>query len=87
MGERRRQNQKRILRGLPPLFLLPLPLMLPPNIDEDIRYILETVIGAAGPADELALLRVSLRRYLEGQSAVDAVAWAAEELSKSISNY
>lgn len=34
--------------------------------------------------DEVALLRIALRAYMEGQSAEDAVAWAAWQISNSL---
>lgn len=55
------------------------------QITDDIDYILQEVTACGSPLDELALLRTSLRAYKEGRSAVDAVAWAAQQLSNSIS--
>jgi hypothetical protein len=59
--------------------------MLHDQVKSDIEIILQQVTGAGSPQDELALLRASLRCYLEGMTPGDAVAWAAKELSKSIS--
>lgn len=52
----------------------------------DIEYILETVTDACY-CDELSLLRISLRKYLQGGTAADAVAWASEKLSDTITFY
>lgn len=54
------------------------------SIQADIDYILQQSLDAATPADELALLRISLRAYAEGMTAQDAIQWAARELAKSI---
>lgn len=50
----------------------------------DIDYILQQATQCGSVPDELALIRISLRAYADGMDAADAVAWAAKELSKSI---
>lgn len=60
--------------------------MLQQSQKSDLDYILQQATQAATPQDELALLRTSLRAYMEGKSAPDAVAWAANALSKSITH-
>jgi hypothetical protein len=54
-----------------------------PPVKKDLEYILDQVVGVS-PKDELTLLRAALRYYAEGHSAQDAVAWAANELSLSL---
>lgn len=54
----------------------------------DLQLILDQATATGLPLlDELTLLRTSLRRYLETGSAEEAVAWAAKEISNSVSNY
>jgi hypothetical protein len=54
-----------------------------PSVQQDLEYILDQVVGVS-PRDELTLLRAALRYYAEGHSAPDSVAWAANELSLSL---
>lgn len=56
-----------------------------PQVAADLRHILETTIAVGTVHDELVLLRVALRRYVETGHAADAVAWAANEMSAVIS--
>ena len=56
-------------------------------LQEELNTILQAVTGAATPGDELALLRVSLRKWAEGMPPAEAVAWAAENLSLSLSKF
>jgi hypothetical protein len=56
------------------------------QISQDIDYILQEVSQCTTTLDELALLRTSLRAYSEGRSAVDAVAWSAQQLSNSMTS-
>lgn len=60
--------------------------MLHENVKSDIDYILQQATQAASMQDELALLRTALRAYTQGMTAQDAVAWAAKELSKSLTH-
>lgn len=53
---------------------------------EDIDFILDAVIVACYD-DELSLLRLTLRRYQEGMTAQEALAWAAGKLSDTITFY
>jgi hypothetical protein len=53
----------------------------------DIEYILDSVREVSYPHDELSLLRISLRRYLQGETAEESVAWAAGKLSETITFY
>jgi hypothetical protein len=55
------------------------------DIKKDVNFILDESLQAINTLDELALLRASLRAYVEGMTAEDAVAWAAGEISNSIS--
>ncbi len=57
-----------------------------PQLTTDLNHILDQVTGLP-LLDELSLLRISLRRYAETGDAVEAVAWAAEQISNSVSNY
>jgi hypothetical protein len=50
----------------------------------DIDYILQQATQCRTLLDELAMLRVAFRAYANGMSAADAVAWAAKEISESI---
>lgn len=56
-----------------------------PQIKRDIQTILEKSTHCQTTLDELALLRIALRRYLETNDAEEAVAWAAREISTSLS--
>lgn len=58
--------------------------MLTPAQRTDLDHILTGATGAATPLDELALLRIALRAYSEGMAAPDALAWAAEQISKTL---
>lgn len=51
---------------------------------QDIDRILQLVLGARTPTDELALLRAALRRYVETGDPEEAVAWAARHIANSI---
>lgn len=53
----------------------------------DIEAIIDGCTGVGELMDELTLLRVSLRAYLEGKDPADAVAWACEQLSNSITKH
>lgn len=54
----------------------------------DLQLILDRATGQGlSLLDELTLLRTSLRRYLETGDAEEAVAWAAREISNSVSNF
>jgi len=55
----------------------------PKQID-DIEAIIDQCTGVGGLLDELTLLRVSLRLYLEGHNPANAVARASQLLSDSI---
>lgn len=52
----------------------------------DIEQIIDGCTGVGSVLDELTLLRASLRAYLEGMTAEEAVAWACQELSNSLTN-
>jgi hypothetical protein len=56
------------------------------QLTKDLEYILDQSTGAT-LLDELSLIRISLRRYLETGDAREAVAWAAEKISNSVSNF
>lgn len=56
------------------------------DFQTDLDYILTSVTGATTVLDELTLLRAALRYYAEGHSAEDSVAWAAHQISNSITN-
>lgn len=56
------------------------------DLKKDIDFILDQSLQAVSTLDELALLRASLRAYVEGMSAEDAIAWAAAEISNSLTN-
>lgn len=58
----------------------------PQQLNTDLSYILDQATGMP-LLDELSLLRISLRRYLETGNAREAVAWAAEQISNSVSNF
>lgn len=58
-----------------------------PHTRADLDLILQRVTGAATTLDELGLLRMALRRYMEGHPADEAVAWAANEISKSLTSH
>lgn len=61
---------------------------LPPKTNDDLNHILDQATGTGMTLlDELTLLRTSLRRYLETGDAQEAVAWAAREISNSVSNF
>lgn len=51
----------------------------------DIEQIIDGCTCVGTILDELTLLRVALRCYLEGMDPEDAVAWACEQLSNSLS--
>lgn len=56
-----------------------------PQVADDLRHILERTAAVGSVHDELVLLRIALRRYVETGDAANAVAWAAEEMSAVIS--
>ena len=56
------------------------------NILDDIYEIVESCTGVGTLLDELTLLRTSLKAYCNGADPDEAVAWAAKQLSDSISN-
>lgn len=56
-----------------------------PQVAADLRHILEHTAAVGTVHDELVLLRIALRRYVETGDAVNAVAWAANEMSAVIS--
>lgn len=56
-----------------------------PQTKKDLQNLLSQTSGCQTPLDELALIRAALRRYLETGDAEEAVAWAARELSNSLS--
>jgi hypothetical protein len=60
--------------------------MLQEPFKSDLDYILQQATQAATPQDELALLRISLRAYMEGMNATDSLAWAAQQLSNSLTH-
>lgn len=53
----------------------------------DIEAIIDGCTGVGELMDELTLLRVSLRAYCEGRDPQEAVAWACEQLSNSITKH
>lgn len=57
---------------------------LPEQVREDLEYILLEVTTLPSLLDEVTLLRVALRRYMEGHPAEEAVAWAAQQLSNEL---
>lgn len=59
----------------------------PQKVQEDLQWILQETLQLPTMLDELSLLRISLRRYLETGDASEAVRWAAEQMSNSVSNY
>lgn len=52
-----------------------------PQVARDLTYILDATRATGTLHDELALLRIAVRRYTEVGNAEEAVAWAATELS------
>lgn len=56
------------------------------KLQNDLDYILTHCLGLP-LMDELAMIRASIRRYSETGNAEEAVAWAAEQISNSVSNY
>ena len=52
----------------------------PPQVARDLDQLLTAALGCASPLDELSLLRVALRRYIQSGDPAEAVAWAAETL-------
>lgn len=60
--------------------------MLTPAQRTDLDHILTGATGAATPMDELTLLRIALRAYSEGMPALEALAWAAAQLSNSLTH-
>lgn len=61
-----------------------------PNLSttNDLQLILDRATGTGlSLLDELTLLRTSLRRYLETGDAEEAVAWAAQQIGNSVSNF
>ena len=60
---------------------------LPQHVRDDLDYILLAVTQLPNVLDELALLRVAIRAYQEGRSAEEAVAWAAQQISNSLTSY
>jgi hypothetical protein len=62
---------------------------LPPaRTQADLNRLLDLATGTGlSLLDELTLLRAALRRYLETGDPDEAVAWAAKEISNSVSNY
>jgi hypothetical protein len=56
------------------------------KLQNDLDYILTQCLGMP-LLDELAMIRASLRRYSETGNAEEAVAWAANQISNSVSNY
>lgn len=54
------------------------------QIQLDIDQIIDDCTGVGSYLDELTLLRVALRAYLDGMDPSDAVAWACQLLSDSL---
>lgn len=59
---------------------------VPEKIQKDIDYIIDQCTDAGSLIDELSLLRISLRAYIDGADAEEAVAWASRKLSDTITN-
>lgn len=57
------------------------------KLQNDLDYILTHCLGTTTLLDEVAMIRASIRRYSETGNAEEAVAWAAEQISNSVSNY
>lgn len=57
------------------------------HLKNDIEEIIDGCTGAVTLMDELTLLRASLRAYLEGMTAAEAVAWASQQLSDSLTQH
>jgi hypothetical protein len=68
--------------------LIPTGSHMPANtkLQNDLDYILNQARGTT-LLDELAMIRAAIRRYAETGNAEDSVAWAAEQISNSVSNY
>lgn len=58
-----------------------------PQLKSDLDRIIDDCTGVGDILDELSLLRVSLRAYVEGMNPGDAVAYASEQLSNSITQH
>ena len=56
------------------------------NTLNDIYEIVESCTGVGTLLDELTLLRTSLKAYCNGAEPNEAVAWAAKQLSDSLTN-
>ena len=56
------------------------------NTLNDIYEIVENCTGVGTLLDELTLLRTSLKAYCNGAEPDEAVAWAAKQLSDSLTN-
>lgn len=50
----------------------------------DIDQIIDGCTGVGNLLDELTLLRAALRAYTEGMAPDEAVAWACQQLSNSL---
>lgn len=57
-----------------------------PQVKIDLDHILQEALTACTTHDELSLIRVSLRRYSDTGDAKEAVAWAAQKLSDSLTS-
>jgi len=57
------------------------------HLQNDLNEIIDGVTGVGSILDELTLLRVSIKCYLEGMSPAEAVAWACQQLSDSITKH
>lgn len=54
------------------------------SVRNDIEFILENSMFAGTLLDELSLLRIALRAYLDGAEPGVAIAWAAGKISDTI---
>lgn len=54
------------------------------HLQNDLNEILDGCTGVGTILDELTLIRASLRAYMEGMDPADAVAWASQQLSDSL---
>jgi len=57
------------------------------KILDDIYKIIESCTGVGTLLDGLTLIRTALKAYCNGADPDEAVAWAAEQLSDTITNY
>jgi hypothetical protein len=75
--------------GIGELASIPIGSKMPTSqqIRNDLDYILTQAQGTTTMLDELSLIRIAIRRYAETGNAEEAVAWAAGQISNSVSNY